>query len=260
MLAPLWATRLQAPPTAPSACRRGSTGRASRAGSPRTWRGCELPLAFELIAGGHSNLTYRVTDAAGDALRAAPAAAGRGSARRTTWAREHKIVAALGPTPVPVAPVVGLCEDESVNGAPFYVMKFVEGPILRGAAEAEAVPGRGRAARDRRARSSTPWSRSTRSTPTRSASATSAARRTTSPASCTAGSAQWEKSKTRELPAIDEVHERARRAHARAGPGDDRARRLPARQLILTAVRRGRRGASTGSCARSATRSPTSAC
>ena len=45
------------------------------------------------------------------------------------------------------APVVGLCEDESVNGAPFYVMEFVEGPILRGLAEAEAFPEEG----DRRA-------------------------------------------------------------------------------------------------------------
>ena len=41
---------------------------------------------------------------------------------------------------MPVAPVVGLCEDESVNDAPFYVMEFVEGPILRGLAEAEAFP------------------------------------------------------------------------------------------------------------------------
>ena len=39
-----------------------------------------------------------------------------------------------------MAPVVGLCEDESVNGAPFYVMEFVEGPVLRGVAEAEAFP------------------------------------------------------------------------------------------------------------------------
>ena len=48
---------------------------------------------------------------------------------------------------MPVAPVVGLCEDESVNGAPFYVMEFVEGPILRGLAEAEVFPDEG----DRRA-------------------------------------------------------------------------------------------------------------
>ena len=34
-------------------------------------------------------------------------------------------------------PIAGLCEDESVNGAPFYVMEFVEGPILRSRKEAE---------------------------------------------------------------------------------------------------------------------------
>ena len=52
--------------------------------------------------------------------------------------REHRILAALGPTNVPVPPVVALCEDDSVNGAPFYVMEFVDGPILRTRQEAEA--------------------------------------------------------------------------------------------------------------------------
>lgn len=102
--------------------------------------GVDLPLRFERIAGGHSNLTYRVTDAAGTswALRRPPLGKRLGSAH--DMGREHKVVSALGPTEVPVAPVVGLCEDESVNGAPFYVMKFVEGPILRGLAEAEIFP------------------------------------------------------------------------------------------------------------------------
>ena len=47
------------------------------------------------------------------------------------------MIAALQDTPVPVPPVVDLCEDESVNGAPFYVMGFVDGPILRSAEDAE---------------------------------------------------------------------------------------------------------------------------
>ena len=51
--------------------------------------------------------------------------------------REHRVIAALQDTPVPVPPVVGLCEEEAVNGAPFYVMGFVEGPILRSAEDAE---------------------------------------------------------------------------------------------------------------------------
>ncbi|HXS34368.1 MAG TPA: phosphotransferase family protein, partial [Solirubrobacterales bacterium] len=109
--------------------------------------GVELPLGFERIAGGHSNLTYRVTDAAGKhwALRRPPLGKRLGSAH--DMGREFKVVSALGRTEVPVAPVVGLCEEESVNGAPFYVMEFVEGPVLRGLAEAEIFPDEG----DRRA-------------------------------------------------------------------------------------------------------------
>ncbi len=102
----------------------------------------ELPLRFERIAGGLSNLTFRVTDAAGRrwALRRPPLGKTLGSAH--DMAREHRVLAALGPTGVPVPPLVGLCEDEGVTGAPFYVMEFVEGPILRGQAEAEAAfPG-----------------------------------------------------------------------------------------------------------------------
>jgi aminoglycoside phosphotransferase (APT) family kinase protein len=96
------------------------------------------PLTYERIAGGHSNLTYRVTDAAGSewALRRPPLGKTLSSAH--DMAREHRVVAALGGTPVPVAPTVGLCEDESVNDAPFYVMDFVRGPVLRGTSEAEA--------------------------------------------------------------------------------------------------------------------------
>jgi aminoglycoside phosphotransferase (APT) family kinase protein len=102
--------------------------------------GVDLPLSFERIAGGHSNLTYRVTDAAGEkwALRRPPLGKRLGSAH--DMGREFKVVSALGETEVPVAPVVGLCEDESVNEAPFYVMEFVEGPVLRGLAEADTFP------------------------------------------------------------------------------------------------------------------------
>ena len=53
--------------------------------------------------------------------------------------REHKIISALGPTPVPVAPAIGLCTDEAVNGTPFYVMDFVEGHVLRTTEIAAAV-------------------------------------------------------------------------------------------------------------------------
>jgi len=47
--------------------------------------------------------------------------------------REHTIISALGPTPVPVAAAIGLCMDDDVNGAPFYVMGFVDGNVIRDA-------------------------------------------------------------------------------------------------------------------------------
>ena len=85
------------------------------------------PLHFDLIAGGHSNLTYRVTDQSDRrwVLRRPPL--GHVLATAHDMGREHRIIAALGPTDVPVPPVVGLCTDDTVNGAPFYVMGFVDG-------------------------------------------------------------------------------------------------------------------------------------
>ena len=97
----------------------------------------EPPLRFQKISGGHSNLTYEVVDSAGRrwAMRRPPLGKTLGSAH--DMSREQKVVSALASTDVPVAPIAGFCDDESVNGAPFYVMDFVEGPILRSEAEAE---------------------------------------------------------------------------------------------------------------------------
>lgn len=97
------------------------------------------PLTFGLIQGGHSNLTFTVTDAEGArwVLRRPPL--GQVLATAHDMAREHRILAALGPTEVPVPPVVGLCEDPEVNGAPFYVMGFVDGTVVRDVAGAEAL-------------------------------------------------------------------------------------------------------------------------
>jgi aminoglycoside phosphotransferase (APT) family kinase protein len=99
--------------------------------------GTEMPLRFERIAGGRSNLTYEVRDAAGRgfALRRPPLGKRLGSAHDVS--REHRVMSALAATGVPVPPTLGLCEDESVNGAPFYVMEFVEGPILRSRTDSE---------------------------------------------------------------------------------------------------------------------------
>ena len=70
----------------------------------------ETPVAYSLIAGGHSNLTYRCDDAAGNAyvLRRPPLGHVLESAH--DMGREHKIIAALAKTSVPVAPTFGLVQ------------------------------------------------------------------------------------------------------------------------------------------------------
>lgn len=99
--------------------------------------GVRLPLRFDLVAGGRSNLTYRVTDGDGRrfALRRPPVSHVLPTAH--DMSREHRVLSALGPTDVPVPATFGLCEDPGVTGAPFYVMEFVEGPVLRDRVTAE---------------------------------------------------------------------------------------------------------------------------
>jgi aminoglycoside phosphotransferase (APT) family kinase protein len=95
------------------------------------------PLSFTLIAGGRSNLTFRVEDAAGRAwvLRRPPIHHVLPTAH--DMVREHRLMASLGPSGIPVPKTIGLCTDEAVNERPFFVMEFVEGHILRDASEAE---------------------------------------------------------------------------------------------------------------------------
>jgi aminoglycoside phosphotransferase (APT) family kinase protein len=101
--------------------------------------GVRPPFSFELIAGGHSNMTYRVVDAVGHdyVLRRPPLDHVLPTAH--DMSREHKIIAALGPTAVPVPPALGLCTDPAVNGAAFYVMGYVDGHVLHDAEIAEKV-------------------------------------------------------------------------------------------------------------------------
>ena len=95
------------------------------------------PLTFTLIAGGRSNLTFRVEDAEGQAwvLRRPPIHHVLPTAH--DMVREHRLMSSLGPTGIPVPKTIGLCTDEEVNERPFYVMEFVEGHIVRDTIEAE---------------------------------------------------------------------------------------------------------------------------
>ena len=88
------------------------------------------PLRFSVISGGHSNITYFVTDAAGRTvvLRRPPLATKSSNAHN--MGREFTVIRALVDSAVPVPTALALCEDEVVNGSPFYVMTRVEGQVI----------------------------------------------------------------------------------------------------------------------------------
>ncbi|EXG82902.1 phosphotransferase family protein [Cryptosporangium arvum] len=110
----------------------------------------DIPLEGEpelaLIAGGHSNLTYRVNDTY--VLRRPPRGHVLPSAHDV--GREHRVIRALEPTAVPVPHSFGLCGDATVLGAPFYVMDLVPGTVVAGHDDGAAYPAdaRGPACRD----------------------------------------------------------------------------------------------------------------
>ena len=97
------------------------------------------PLDFSLIAGGHSNLTFDVTDQADGhwVLRRPPLHQVLATAH--DMGREHRIMSALAPTDVPVPTTVGLCTDDLVNDAPFFVMDHVDGLVVRNREVAEPL-------------------------------------------------------------------------------------------------------------------------
>jgi aminoglycoside phosphotransferase (APT) family kinase protein len=117
------------------------------------WAARELPqfrapFSAEVIVGGQSNITARMTDADGRefVLRRPPLHGVLPTAH--DMGREHRIIHALGPTPVPVPDALAFCPDADVIGAPFYVMSYVAGIVLNDNATAGAaleVPARGHA-------------------------------------------------------------------------------------------------------------------
>jgi aminoglycoside phosphotransferase (APT) family kinase protein len=174
------------------------------------------PLRFSLIAGGRSNFTYTVTDSAGQrfVLRRPPLGPLLPSAH--DMGREHRIMAALQESAVPVPPLIGLCTDETVTGAPFYVMRFVDGLILR---EPESVD---------------PVAEPVRMAAAESLIDTLAALHDVDPDAVGLGDlgrkdgyvertirrwrGQWEKSKTREIPVVEELADRLAASIPAAGP------------------------------------------
>ncbi|WP_433496620.1 phosphotransferase family protein [Sphaerimonospora sp. CA-214678] len=165
------------------------------------------PLRASLIAGGRSNLTYRLTDGRSDwVLRRPPV--GHVLPTAHDMAREYRVIEALHGTEVPVPAPVLLCRDVAVLGADFYLMEHVAGPVLRGAADTEGLPP------EEAARCA------------RGLVEVLAALHATDPAvlegfgrpegftarQISRWARQWSLSKTRELPAVDELAGRLERA------------------------------------------------
>ncbi|WP_371433496.1 phosphotransferase [Novosphingobium sp.] len=87
------------------------------------------PLEVAQFNGGQSNPTYRLTTpGARYVLRRKPPGPLLKGAHDVL--REARVLTALGPTPVPVPPVLGVCEDDGVIGSAFYVMAMVDGRIF----------------------------------------------------------------------------------------------------------------------------------
>jgi aminoglycoside phosphotransferase (APT) family kinase protein len=93
--------------------------------------GLVAPFSYELIAGGRSNLTFKVLDGAGRAFVLRRPPLGKTLPSAHDMGREYRIISCLADSTVPVPEPLGICDAAAVNGVPFYAMDFVDGWILR---------------------------------------------------------------------------------------------------------------------------------
>lgn len=96
------------------------------------------PLRSRLIAGGRSNLTYRLEDGESAWVLRMPPRVGRTPSAHDV-AREYRVTSALAAAGVPVARPVLLCEDESVLGLPFAVAEFIAGRTVQSSEDLESI-------------------------------------------------------------------------------------------------------------------------
>ncbi|MEZ5078806.1 MAG: phosphotransferase family protein [Solirubrobacterales bacterium] len=164
-------------------------------------------MRYARIGNGYSNLTYLAEDASGRrwVLRRPPLGELLESAHDVE--REYRILAALSDTDVPAPAALDICREPAVCAAPLVLMEYVEGFVLDRESAIEQLSATGRAAVgielaramarihavDLEATGLTELSRS------RTPYAARQLRRWRS---------QWDASKTRELPLVDELGER----------------------------------------------------
>lgn len=103
------------------------------------------PVRARLLFGGRSNLTYLLDDGRRRVVLRRPPL-GHVQATAHDMSREYRVMRALAGTAVPVPEALALCSDPDVIGAPFYLMSFVDGAVLRRAADLDGLDRDGRAA------------------------------------------------------------------------------------------------------------------
>jgi aminoglycoside phosphotransferase (APT) family kinase protein len=92
--------------------------------------GADGPLTAERVIAGHSNETFFIQRGSQSwVLRRPPLGPLLPTAHDVL--REYRVLSALSKTTVPVPAPVLACEDTSVIGAPFYLMKRVPGVVIR---------------------------------------------------------------------------------------------------------------------------------
>lgn len=100
------------------------------------------PVTATRFKGGQSNPTYLLsTPQRQYVMRSKPAPVAQLLPSAHAVEREFRLQSALAGSPVPVARMHCLCEDESVIGRAFYVMDFVEGRIFWEQSLPDVKPG-----------------------------------------------------------------------------------------------------------------------
>ncbi|MFW0783682.1 phosphotransferase family protein [Gordonia sp. CPCC 206044] len=177
----------------------------------RTWLSAiGLDVEGEVTASrvglGQSNLTYVLRDAADGewVLRRPPVGHLLASAHDVV--REARILSALADTDVPVPRVHGVCTDETVSAAPLVVMEYVSGAVLSDRSVAEPISAStrhevGMAMTDVLARIHAVDLDDV-------GLADLASHKPYAPRQLKRWSTQWERSRTRDIPAVDELTRR----------------------------------------------------
>ncbi|MGA8545056.1 MAG: phosphotransferase family protein [Mycobacterium sp.] len=101
--------------------------------------GFDGQLEIRQFQGGQSNPTYHLRTSGGEyVLRKKPP--GKLLPRAHEVEREHRVMAALAETDVPVPRMQLLCQDETIIGTPFFVMDHVKGRVFPDRVMRECTP------------------------------------------------------------------------------------------------------------------------